>query len=132
MLDQQDRDAMVGADREQQLAQRSAFARVQSGGRLVEAQQRGFGAHRARDFETALIAIGQIARGIVGAIDQSDTVEPERCLIDRAFLGRAPGWRADQPEKGQTGASISALCWATIRFSSAVLPGNSRTVWKVP
>ena len=75
---------MVGADREQQLAQRSTFARVQSGGRLVEAQQCGFGAHRAGDFETALIAIGQIARGIVGALDQPDSVEPERCQIDRA------------------------------------------------
>ena len=82
---------------------RGAFARVQSGGRLVEAQQRRFGAHRARDFEAALIAIGQIAGGVVGAVEQADAVEPERGLIDRALFGRAPGRRADQPEKGQAG-----------------------------
>src|SRR5712675_2085716 len=38
---------------------------------------------------------------IVGAIDQPDAVEPEPRQVDRAFLGGAPGWRADQPEKGQ-------------------------------
>src|SRR5437879_4427628 len=101
MLDQQDRDALIGADREQQLAQCGTFTRVQSGGRLVEAEKCGFGAHRARDFETALIAIRQIAGGVVGAVKEPDAVEPKPRRIDRAFLRGAPGWCADQPEKGQ-------------------------------
>ena len=60
------------ADREQELAQRGAFARVQAGGGLVQAEQRGLGAHRARDLEPALVAIGKIAGGIVGAVEQAD------------------------------------------------------------
>src|ERR1700704_1155223 len=103
VLYQQDRDAVIGADREQQFAQCGALARIQSGGGLIEAQQCGLGAHRARDFETALIAVRQVAGGIVGAIEQADAVEPERCLIDRALLGGTPGRRADQPEKSQAG-----------------------------
>src|SRR5450756_441255 len=51
VLDQKDRGAVVVADREQQLAQAGALPRVQAGGRLVEAEQSRFGAHRARDFE---------------------------------------------------------------------------------
>ena len=84
---------------------RCALARVQSGGRLVKAQQRRFGAHRARDFETALIAIGQIAGGIVGAVEQADAVEPARRLIDGVLLGGAPGRGADQPEEGKAGGA---------------------------
>jgi hypothetical protein len=74
---------------EQQLVELGAFARVEAGGRLVEAQQHRFGAHRARDFEPALRAIGQFAGGIVGAVEQADAVEPERAPLDRRALGRA-------------------------------------------
>ena len=66
---------------------RGAFARVQSGGRLVEAEQRRFGAHRARDFEAALVAIGQIAGGVVGAVEQPDAIEPESAP-DRSRVSR--------------------------------------------
>ena len=55
-------------------------------GNLPYGDQRRLGAHRARDFETALIAIGQVAGGIVGAVDQPDAIEPEPRQIDRAFL----------------------------------------------
>ena len=93
---------MVIADREQQFAQGRAFARVQAGGGLVEAEQRGLGAHRARDLEAALIAIGQIAGGVVGAVEQPDALQPQRRQIDRALFRRAPGRRADQAEKRQS------------------------------
>ena len=36
-----------------------------------------------------------------------------------------------RPRKVKPEARISALCCATIRFSSAVMPGNSRMFWKV-
>ena len=101
VLDQQDRRAVVSADREQELAQRGAFARVQSGCRLVETEQGRFGTHRTRDFEPALIAVRQITRGVVGALQQSNAIEPASGQIDRLLFGRAPGWHADQPEKGQ-------------------------------
>ena len=84
---------------------RGAFARVQSRGGLVEAQQRRLGAHRARDFETALVAIGQIAGGIVGALQQPDAVEPEPRQIDRVLFRRAIRRRADQAEKGKAGGA---------------------------
>ena len=60
------------ADRQQQRIEVGAFARIEAGGRLVKAKQHGIGAHRARDFEPPLVAIGQIARRIVGAIEQAD------------------------------------------------------------
>ena len=46
-----------------------AFARIEAGGRLVEAEQHRVGAHRARDLEAALRAVGQVAGRIVGAVD---------------------------------------------------------------
>ena len=45
-----------------------ALARVEAGGGLVEAQQHGVGAHGARDLEPALVAVGQVAGRIVGAV----------------------------------------------------------------
>ncbi len=44
----------------------------------------------------------------------------------RARTARRSGRARSGPE-----ARISALCCATIRFSSAVMPGNSRMFWKV-
>ncbi len=83
VLDQQDGGAVLLADREQQRVELEALARVEAGGRLVEAEQHRIGAHRARDFEPALVAIGQVAGGIVGAVDQVDLVEPVLGLLDR-------------------------------------------------
>src|SRR6185437_15302026 len=79
-----------------------ALSRVEAGGRLVEAEQGGLGAHRARDLESALVAIGQIAGGIVGAIDEADALQPEFRQIDRALFRGAINRRTDQPEKGET------------------------------
>ena len=92
---------------EQQLAQRRAFARVQAGGGLVEAEQRGLGAHRARDLEPPLVAIGQIAGGVVGAVEQADAIEPELGEIDRALLGRRdrPARRSGRGRSGPRPAS---------------------------
>src|SRR6185312_10871779 len=66
MLDQKDRDAVLLADRKQQLVELGAFAWIESGRRFVEAEQRGLCAHCARNLESALCAIGKVASGIVG------------------------------------------------------------------
>ena len=92
---------LLVADREQQLAQGRAFARIQSGRRFVEAQQCRLGAHRARDFQAALVAVRQVTGGIVRTFQQADAVEPAFGLIDRVVLRRSIGRRADQAEKGE-------------------------------
>ena len=61
---------MLVADGEQQFVELGAFARVEAGRRLVEAEQHRVGAHGARDFEPALRAVGQVAGRIVGAVDR--------------------------------------------------------------
>ena len=75
------------ADGEQQRVELGAFARIEAGGRLVEAEQHRIGAHGARDLEPALRAIGQVAGRIVGALDQADPVEPVARLLDRGAFG---------------------------------------------
>ena len=50
-----------------QVVELGAFARIEAGRRLVEAEQHRVGAHGARDLEPPLVAIGQVAGRIVGA-----------------------------------------------------------------
>ena len=79
---------MFVADRQQQLVELMAFARIEAGRRLVEAEQHRVGAHRTRDFEPPLRAVGQIAGRIVGTVDEIGLLEPEARGFDRlaAFL----------------------------------------------
>ena len=77
-----------------------ALARVETGGRLVEAEQRGLGAHRARDLEPALVAIGQIAGGIVGAVEQIDPLQPVGAR-GRSPRSRRRGSRAAPMQAGE-------------------------------
>ena len=76
-----------------------ALACVQSGGRLIETKKDWFGTHCARDFQPALIAIGQIACRVVGARGQADAVEPVTRAFDGFRFGAAEAGRADQSEK---------------------------------
>ena len=80
-----------------------AFAAVEAGGRLVEAQQHRIGAHRAHDLEPALRAIGKRAGRIVGALGQADAVEPIARLVDCGGFGARVGARAEQAEHGEAG-----------------------------
>ena len=57
------------------------LARIEAGGRLVEAEQHRLGAHGARDLQAPLGAVGQVAGRIVRAVDEPDALEPVR----RAF-----------------------------------------------
>ena len=88
---------MLVADEAEQVVELGRFARVEAGGRLVEAEQHRVGAHRAGDLEPALRAIGQVAGGVVGAVDQADPLEPVVGLLDRR--ARMPAAVARQAEE---------------------------------
>src|SRR5262249_24218182 len=103
VLDQQDRGAVLGAHAEQKLVELGAFARVEAGGGLVEAQQHRVGAHRARDLDAPLLAIGQVAGGVIRASQQADAVEPEFRLVGRRRFGMPVDREAEQAEDGQAG-----------------------------
>ena len=70
-------------------------------GGIVAVNDLTFNAERRKI--TALITVSQIACGIVGAVKQGNAFEPEFGEIDGAFLGDAPGRRADQAEERQAG-----------------------------
>ena len=131
VLDQQQRAAVV-ADAQQQLVELVGLARVEAGGRFVQAQQHRVGAHRARDLQPPLRAIGQRAGGIVGARGQADRVQPDAapfpCPPPRR-RGSGPG-RAP-PARRSRWRAIRVLCCATSRFSSTVMPANRRIFWNV-
>ena len=74
-----------------QLVELVGFARIEAGGGFVEAEEHGLGAHGAGDLEPALCAIGEVAGGIIGAVDQADLVEPVLRNFDRLSLGAAIG-----------------------------------------
>ena len=65
------------------------FARVQARRRLVEAEQLRVGAHRPRDLEPPLRAIGQLAGRPVGIGDEPDALQPAARLVDRRAPRRA-------------------------------------------
>ena len=81
--------ALVADLAQQRRSAPSALARVEPGGRLVEAEQFRAGAQRAGDLQPALIAIGQLAGGIVGAVDQAGHAQPVAGGLDRGPLGAA-------------------------------------------
>ena len=109
VLDQQDRGVVLVADRIEQDVELERFARIEAGGGLVEAQQDRIGAHRARDLEPALRAIGQFAGGIVGAVDEADLVEPVFGALDRLRFGAAIARRAEQAEHREAARQHQAV-----------------------
>ena len=132
VLDQQDRGALIGADREQQFAQarrfrarsarrrarrgRAAPARCTSRARFPAAA----GRHRAD-------CRRHRRRGRAARCDRARSA-PDR---SRACSALRQDGAPIRPRNVSPEARISALCCATIRFSSAVMPGNSRMFWKV-
>ena len=103
VLDQQDADADVVADRQQQPVELVRLARIEPGRRLVEAQELGIRAHGAGDLEPALGAIGQVGGGIVGPLDQPDALEPLHRLLRRLALGAAIGRQPQYAGNGEAG-----------------------------
>ena len=68
---------------EDQFVEFRAFARIEPGGRLVEAEQHRIGTHGAGNLQPPLRPVGQGAGRIVGAPDQADQIEPIARLVDR-------------------------------------------------
>src|SRR5258706_199478 len=90
VLDKQDGCA-VAADAFQQIAQRPGFRGVHAGRRFIQREQLRVGGKRARDLEAALVAVGQIARGIVGSRADADVVQQiEGALRDGVLLVARP------------------------------------------
>ena len=56
---------------------------LRSGRRLVQAQELRLGAHCAGNLEPPLRAVGQVARWIVGPLDQLRALQPVPCKFDR-------------------------------------------------
>ncbi len=103
VLDQEQRRGPIRLDAEQERVQIRRFARIEARGGLVEAQQHRVRAHRAGDLQPTLVAVGQAARGLVGAIDQIDALEPGFGLLDGGLLRTAVARRADEAEEGEAG-----------------------------
>ena len=100
MLDQQHRVPVV-ADRADQLDQGGLLAGVESGRRLVEAQQLGFGGQRASDLQAPLIAVGQILGLLLAAVGDTDELQQCGGLLDGvAFLPAVPRGANQRPGNG--------------------------------
>ena len=97
----QKRDAFLLADREQKLVQPLALARIEARGGLVEAEQQRPRAHRARDLEPALVAIGQLARRSSARRVQPDPVKPMAREFDCLLLCLAEAADAENGADGE-------------------------------
>jgi len=84
---------------QQKLVKLCAFARVEAGRGLIEAKQNRLGAHRTGDFEAALRAIRQVARGVVSARREADELKPFPRPFDRCVLSRSKGRKAKDSEQ---------------------------------
>ena len=103
VLDQEHRCPVLVADAQEQLVQLGRFARIQAGGRLVEAEELRVGAHGAGDLEPSLRAIGEVGRRIVGAVDKPDLLEPGARLLDRLGLGALVAGKTEDAEDRHAG-----------------------------
>ncbi len=85
VLDQDQRDAMVAdlADDRHQLLD---VGRGEAGGRLVEQQELRIESQSAADLEQALLAVGQVARFLVGQLGKADEPEDARRADTRDFF----------------------------------------------
>ena len=81
-----------------------ALARVETGGGLVEAQQHRVAAHRTRDLESALLAVGETTGRVVRTPGKAHLVEPISCPVDGRSLGPGIRRRADETEKRHAGS----------------------------
>ena len=83
--DDDHRHALV-LDRLQDLHDVARGRRVERAGRLVGEQELGAGDQRAGDRDALLLAAGELARQVLGAVGEADPLE-----VDRGALGCAPG-----------------------------------------
>src|SRR5690606_31678432 len=108
VLDQQNRNAELLAQPVYQAAEIPFFLRIQPGRRLIEHQQSWRSDHAAGNFESALVAVGQIARLAVGKIPQSHELEPLGGILQRLRLGTTVRRRFEQTMQ-QIGIDVRVL-----------------------
>jgi hypothetical protein len=97
--------------------------RRQAGGRFIQQQQLRPGRQTARHRQQLLLAVGQVAHEIVGAIGQADMIQdPHRFLAPRVCARAACSGRKIAP----SGSSANWRGSPTITLSSAVRSTNSR------
>jgi hypothetical protein len=101
MLDKQNGHLFFCADPVNQLNQIPGFLGIQTGGRFVEQQKKGFGGHGPADFKPTLIPVGQIPGKVIDLAFKADHGEQGITVIDDAFFFGAGAWRA---EKGANNA----------------------------
>ena len=112
VLDQQDRDVVLVADEAEEAVELGRLARIEAGGRLVEAEEERLGAHGAGDLEAPLRAIGQVAGRVVGAVDEIDLLEPVDRLVDRRLVAVAIAGQAERGRRRCSPRRASACCAA--------------------
>jgi hypothetical protein len=88
VFDQQDGDAFVARQVLQEFVEFGRFARVEAGRRFVEAEQQRVDAECAGNLDAPLHAVGQVAGGGVGLVDQVQAFEPADGLVDRRRSAR--------------------------------------------
>ena len=90
MLDQQHRITVI-ADRPDQLDECGLLARVESGGRLVEAQQFGLGRQSPGDLQASLVAVGEILGLLLPPVGDPDELQQRSGLLNgRTLLPPVP------------------------------------------
>jgi hypothetical protein len=100
VLDEQDGQAQLGHQAHQELHEAGRLALGHPGGGLVEQQERRLRGQGPSDLEPALVAVGQVAGGLVGAGAQADAVEQLRGPGPQRGLLVAEAWppAQDVPE----------------------------------
>ena len=96
----------------------SLLGRVEAGGRLVEQQQLRLGRHRPGDLEPALVAVGQVAGGVVGAVARCRRTRAARIARSRPvalLAARCRGSRGARRARSSGGGRRRRPC----TFSSA-------------
>src|SRR5215510_14153169 len=78
VLDEEDGEAEIAYQLAQEGHEAARLALGHARGGLVEEEEGGLGREGAADLEPALIAVGEVARDLVGAVAQSDHVEELR------------------------------------------------------
>ena len=82
------------------------FARIEARCRLVKAQQNRRGTHGPRDFEPPLSAVGEVARGIVGAVHKANLAKPIGRALYRFLLGALVALKSEKAAEGVAGSGV--------------------------
>src|ERR1700730_1746963 len=117
---------MLVADRMQIAPKLGALVWIETGGGLIEAEKDRLRAHRARDLETALGAIGQLASRIVGALGQTDFVEPIARLVDGGALRPRIGAKPERAKHRESGGAHQRIVLSNQKIF------QNRHAWEQP